>query len=73
MFEEDEPARIEKIINSVGLKYESYMEIIEFHDRIEFEAQEGNLEEIPDLVELNCLEFFYQGSIILRRGSEETT
>ena len=35
-FEDDEPTRIEKIINSVGLKYESSMEIIEFHDMIEF-------------------------------------
>ena len=34
------------------------MEIIEFHDMIESEAQEGDLEETPDLVELNSLEFF---------------
>ena len=34
------------------------MEIIEFHDIIEFEAQEDDLEETPDLVELNSLEFF---------------
>ena len=42
----------------MGLQYESNIEIIEFHDMIEFEAQEGDLEEIPDPVELNSLEFF---------------
>ena len=49
---------MKKIINSVGQQYESYIEIIELHDMIEFEAQEGNLEETPDLVELNSIEFF---------------
>ena len=34
------------------------MEIIEFHDMINLEAQEGDLEETPDLVKLNSLEFF---------------
>ena len=34
------------------------MEIMEFHDMIKFEAQEGDLEETPDLVEMNSLEFF---------------
>ena len=58
MFEDEEPTRVEKIINSVGLQYESNMEIIEFHNIIEFEAQEGDLEERPDLVELNSLDFF---------------
>ena len=43
-FENDEPARMEKTINSVGLHYERDMNIIEFRDRIEFEAQEGDLE-----------------------------
>ena len=57
-FEDEEPTRIEKIINSVGLQYESDVEIIEFHHMVKFEAQEGNLEEIPDPVELNSLEFF---------------
>ena len=36
VFEDDEPARIEKIINSVGLQYESDLEIIEFYDMMEF-------------------------------------
>ena len=58
IIEDEEPARVEKIINSVGLQYESDMEIIEFHDIVESEAQEGDLEEIPDLVELNSLDFF---------------
>ena len=44
--------------NLVGLQYGSDMEIIEFHSTIEFEAQEGDLEETPDLVELNSLDFF---------------
>ena len=34
------------------------MKMIEFHDMIKFEAQEGDPEETPDLVELNSLEFF---------------
>ena len=34
------------------------MEIIEFNNMIDIEAQEGDLEETPDLVELNSLEFF---------------
>ena len=42
----------------MGLQYESDVEIIEFHHMVKFEAQEGNLEEIPDPVELNSLEFF---------------
>ena len=58
MLEDDEPARIEKIINSVGLQYESDIEIIEFHDNIEFEAQEEDLEEITDLFKLNTIEIF---------------
>ena len=40
------------------LQYESDMEITEFHNMIELEAQEGDLEETPDLAELNSLEIF---------------
>ena len=46
VFKDDEPERIEKIINSVGQQYESDIEIIDIHDMIEFEAQEGDLEEM---------------------------
>ena len=41
----------------MDLQYENDSEIIEFHDMIRPE-QEGDLEETPDLVELNSLEFF---------------
>ena len=60
MFEDEEPTRIEKIINSVGLQYESNIEINEFHDMIEFEAQDGDLDEIPDPVEffIKALSYF---------------
>ena len=58
MFEREEPTSTEKIINAVGLQFEEEIEIVEFHNMIESEAQEENLEEESDPVELNLLEFF---------------
>ena len=59
MFENEESTRIEKIINPVGLQYESDIKVMEFNDMIESETQE---ESDPDgelnPVELNSLEFF---------------
>ena len=55
----------------MGLQYESDMEIIEFHDIVEFEAQEGDLEEIPDLVELNSLEFFIKALLYFEEDAHE--
>ena len=40
------------------------MEIIEFHNMIELEVQEGDLEETPDLVESNSLEFLIKALFI---------
>ena len=56
--EDDEPTKIEKIINAVGIQYESEIEIVEFHEMMESEAQEENLDVESDPVELNSLEFF---------------
>ena len=59
VFEEEEPTKIEKIIDAVGLQNESQIKIVEFyHNMIEPEAQEENPEGESDHVELNSLEFF---------------
>ena len=50
-------AYVKKIINSVGLQYESEIEILEFHDMIN--ALEESIEE-PDPFKLNSFEFFIQ-------------
>ena len=42
----------------MGLQYEGEIEIVEFHNMIESEAQEENPDEESDPVELNSLEFF---------------
>ena len=57
-FQDEEPTKVEKIINSVRLQYESEIEIIEFHNIIEFESQKQNPDWESDPVELNSLEFF---------------
>ena len=42
----------------MGLQYEGEIEIVEFHNMIESEAQEENPDEESDPVELSSLEFF---------------
>ena len=49
---------VEKIISSVGLKFDPEIEILEFHEMVE--AKQGKEEEETEPLELNSFEFFAQ-------------
>ena len=66
VFDEEAPSQKETIINSVGLKYESDIEIIEFHNMIEiYTQQEINPDKEHDPRVLR------HSSIILRGSNRE--